>query len=699
MLREAILHRLADDPTLEPRDIIVMCPDIETFAPLIQATFGASAGRCGRERVDLRVRLADRSLRQVNPLLSVVARLLELATGRDRLGGARPRGHRAGRAPIRLDDDDLAQIQSWVAGAGIHWGLDAAHRRDYKLDMVEAGTWQAGLRRLLLGVALGEADRRRSAARCRSTRSTAAGSNWPDASPSSSTASAPRSTRSRSPQTVAAWARGAGGGRRRADRDRRPRRLAAARARPAARRHLAEEAAADAPHLTLPEIRALLADRLAGRPTRANFRSGHLTVCTLVPMRSVPHRVVCLLGLDDGAFPRQTARDGDNLLLAEPRVGDRDPRSEDRQLLLDALLAAEEALIITYSGSDERTNAPLPPAVPVGELFDAIDATARCPRRRDRARDRCSSAIRCSPSTPATSRPASSDPAGRGRGASTRSRWRRPRVRRAAQASRRRSCPSRCRPRPTRDAGTLDELVEFAQRPCARSCASGSGSEHREADEIDDGLPVELDGLDALGGRPDLLDGLLAGIAPREVSLRGDRPRDAAAGGARRAGDPADAWPGAEAIADTRRRLRRRARAALASRPTSTLPGGIRLTGTVVGIHGKVLLSVSYSRLGPRQRIAAWVRLLALSAAHPEIPFEAVTIGRGAPAEATRSRSRGSLSSAHAAERAPAALEELASSRRCAPRACASRCRSLRRTGHAYAEARCRGGDDRWPRR
>ena len=70
--------------------------------------------------------------------------------------------------------------------------------------------------------------------------------------------------------------------------------------------------------LALPEVRALLADRLQGRPTRANFRTGHLTICTLVPMRSVPHRVVCLLGLDDGAFPRKAPRDGDDLMLARP---------------------------------------------------------------------------------------------------------------------------------------------------------------------------------------------------------------------------------------------------------------------------------------------------------------------------------------------------------------------------------------------
>ena len=130
----------------------------------------------------------------------------------------------------------------------------------------------------------------------------------------------------------------------------------------------AEEAGAAGPEagaeslLMLPEIRTLLADRLRGQPTRANFRTGHLTVCTLVPMRSVPHRVVCLLGLDDGVFPRKVDVDDDDLVAADARVGDRDPRSEDRQLLLDALLAARDHLIITYSGRDARTNEVAPPA-------------------------------------------------------------------------------------------------------------------------------------------------------------------------------------------------------------------------------------------------------------------------------------------------------------------------------------------------
>ena len=142
VLRDVILHALEDDPTLEPRDVIVMCPDIETFAPLIQATFGAG-GRRRRRRdesagppapSDLRVRLADRSLRQTNPVLGVVSQLLELAEQRLTASQVLDLADREPvRRRFRFDDDDLTRLQDWIAEAGIRWGLDAAHRAPFKL--------------------------------------------------------------------------------------------------------------------------------------------------------------------------------------------------------------------------------------------------------------------------------------------------------------------------------------------------------------------------------------------------------------------------------------------------------------------------------------------------------------------------------------------------------------------------------------
>ena len=209
----------------------------------------------------------------------------------------------------------------------------------------------------------------------------------------------------------------------------------------------------------------------------------------------------------------------------------------------------------------------------------------------------------------------------------------RPRARLAALGRRSVPAPAAAGSGPTRRRSRSRDLIEFAQRPVRAFLRQRLGlTIGRERDDIADGLPVELDGLDAWRVGQNLLDGVLAGIAPREVCAGGDRPRDAAAGRARRAGDRRRLAPG-----ESDRRARRAstapdiesADARDQRRPPRRRSG---LTGTVSGIHGNVLLSVSYSRLGPRQRIAAWVRLLALTAAHPDIPYEAVTIGRGSRA-------------------------------------------------------------------
>jgi exodeoxyribonuclease V gamma subunit len=169
-MRDAILHLLADDPTLEPRDIVVMCPDIEVFAPLIHATFGTEPDEDEPDdslptratRIDLHVRLADRSLRQTNPVLGVVAQLLDLVAG-GRLTASQVLDL-AGRVPVRrrfrLDDDDLTRIAQWARDGGVRWGLDAAQRASYRLDRLPANTWRAGWDRVLLGVAMAEEGQR-----------------------------------------------------------------------------------------------------------------------------------------------------------------------------------------------------------------------------------------------------------------------------------------------------------------------------------------------------------------------------------------------------------------------------------------------------------------------------------------------------------------------------------------------------------
>jgi exodeoxyribonuclease V gamma subunit len=625
VLRDAILHLLADDPTLEPRDVIVMCPDIETFAPLIQATFGAGEVSDADDEIDvlpddirppdLRVRLADRSLRQTNPILGVVARLIELAD--ERLTASQVLDL-ADRDPVRrrfgLDDADVARMEEWVRASGIRWGLDAEHRAPFKLEALPTGTWRAGLDRLLLGVTMSEDEQRLFAGvlplddvesgaielagrvaelldRLRATLD-ALSRPQPIADWAAAIAEAADSLTATAPRD--AWQR-------------------------AELQRLLDdvvtEAAGHATALALPEVRALLADRLRGRPTRANFRTGHLTICTLVPMRSVPHRVVCLLGLDDGVFPRKAPRDGDDLMLDDPHVGDRDARTEDRQQLLDALMAATDRLIVTYTGNDERTNLPRPPAVPVGELLDVLDR-AGAPREQIVVRH---------PLQPFDERNFAS-------GALVPERvWSFDRVTlRGALALGEDGIapgPFLAGPLPESESTLLelDDLVRFVERPVRTFLRRRLGITVADySDEIEDALAVELDGLETWRVGQRLLDARLAGAESRAAALaeiaRGTLPPGVLG------------RPVIERVLPTVEEIV----AHVPSGDTGSLDvkvalhDGRTLSGTVAGVGGDVLRNVTYARVSPRHRLAAWVRLLAVSAAHPEQPFEAVTVGRAA---------------------------------------------------------------------
>lgn len=636
VLRDAILHELSEDPALEPRDVIVMCPDIEEFAPLIHATFGAGEAAADDELEplpddvrppDLRVRLADRSLRQTNPVLGVVATLTELAAQRLTASEVLDLADREPvRRRFRLDDDDLARIEDWVADSGIRWGLDAEHRTPYKLGTLDAGTWRKGLDRVLVGVTMTEEGRRlfegvlpvddvesgaidlagrfaelvdRLEAALDELRAAKSIDAWVaaiGAAADALCATAPRES----------WQR-------------------------AELQRLLDDVLTEATtgaelagaRLGLPEVRALLAERLQGRPTRANFRTGHMTVCTLVPMRSVPHRVVCLLGLDDACFPRKAPRDGDDLMLSEPHVGERDPRSEDRQMLLDALMAATDRLIVTYTGKDERTNAPRPPAVPVGELLDVVDRTVRtgsgAPARQRIVVDH--------PLQPFDVRNFTADELAPDRV------WSFDRV---TLAGARALSGERADPRDfltgpleplDSDVVELDELVRFFDHPVKAFLRSRLELHLRDySREIEDALPVDLDHLEKWGVGERLLDARLAGCdaqdAYRAELARGTLPPGRLA------------QPIVKDVIDLVEDILGAAQivvgdlTATAVDVRAALPSGVIVNGTVGGVSGDVLRRLSYSKVGAKHRLASWVRLLALTAAHPERAWSAKTIGR-----------------------------------------------------------------------
>jgi exodeoxyribonuclease V gamma subunit len=371
VLHDAIRHLLRLDPTLRPADVLVVCPDLASFAPLVEATF--SAGQAD----SVPVTLVDRSLRRANPVLEVLGLSLDLIGGRfapaDLLD-------LAARAPVRnrfgLDDDDLGRWQDWVDDLRIGWGLDGPSRADAGLPgELDAYSWSLALDRLLYGLTVDDA---------------------PPAAELGGVAPAVRiegadirrvgllaeliarleraAAEAHHPAAIGEWC------------DRLDRLIddlcAVERADEAqlseARRMMGQirrdAAAAGGPQveLSLDEVRWFVGEHLAGSPVRAPYRSSAVTVTSLVPMRGVPSRVVCLLGFDDDVSAAPEV-DPDDLRDLEPSVGDPDARAERRQLLLEAVLSASETLVITATGRDVRTNAEVPPATALSELVEAIE--------------------------------------------------------------------------------------------------------------------------------------------------------------------------------------------------------------------------------------------------------------------------------------------------------------------------------------
>ncbi|MGL5825867.1 MAG: exodeoxyribonuclease V subunit gamma, partial [Nocardioides sp.] len=644
VLREVLVGILADDPTLEPRDIVVMCPDIETFAPLIQAAFGQAQPHRAADEVgerqhpahQLRVSLADRSPAATNPLLAVATQLVELAGGRitatevlDLLGAEVVR-HRFG-----LDDDDLARIAGWVDAAGVRWGLDASHRASFAMDRFGHNTWQSGMDRILAGVAM-SADELAHI-----------GSALPldDVGSSDIELVGQLSefldrlehcvTQLASAVEVATWLSALSDGIRALTEVPRENQWQLIHLeRELAHACLTATAAPDqpAPRLRLADMRAVLQSLAVARPTRANFRTGTLSVCTLVPMRSVPHRVVCLVGLDEGLFPRAIGVDGDDVLARAPMTGERDPRSEDRQLLLDAIMSARDSLVLCYTGADEHTGAVRPPAVPLDEILDAVSRTAgtdpttvrehiltRHPLQPYDARNFRDHGIWASPN------PFSFDDTAAA-GA------------RAAAGDRRPAPALLSAPLPTADLRPADlnlaDLKTFFAHPVRAFLRNRLQiGVPLERDVLLNSIPVELDALEKWDVGDRLLREVVAGRDPVALmtaeQLRGTLP------------------PGQLGEVDFRRITAQVQALVNQTAPLRAVPpravdvridvgSGRLLTGTVTGVYGARIVAVSYSSLRAKQRLMSWLDLLALSVAFPDQSWTAHAVGkaRGGPTRA-----------------------------------------------------------------
>lgn len=366
------------DPPLQPREIAVLAPDIDPYAPHIAAVFGGLAGRPGF----IPYALADVSPLAAEPLAEVFLRLLALPVSRFGLGEvldllATPAiADQAG-----LDGAGLERLRLWLGQAGARWGIDAAHRSRHDAPGDDAYTWAFALDRLLIGHAAGDGEAADSLVAGIAPYAELEGASLDalDALIRLLRVLARFERGLAADLTPAQWADRLLG-LLRALLPERPRDNADQRTLERLR-SLIERFASDAEHAdfhaTVPPevVRAHFRATLAEADTRAPLLTGGVSFGRMVPMRLIPFRVICLLGMNDGDYPRRDPAGGMNRLAAElgtaaRRHGDRSLRDDDRFLFLQLFAAASDAFYLSYLGADPRDGSQREPSTLVSELLD-----------------------------------------------------------------------------------------------------------------------------------------------------------------------------------------------------------------------------------------------------------------------------------------------------------------------------------------
>ncbi len=400
VLHDRLLAWLDADPALKPADIMVMVPDMANFAPHIHAVFGRFASHDPRH---LPYTVAD-TTPHTEPLVQALDTLLQLPQLRvTRVEWQSLFEVAAVRERFGLEEHDVAQLDTWLADAGVRWGLDAPHRKPWGIapDMADANqnSWLFGMERLLLGYAVGRS----------STTSDTEGAHISNtlATPWANTLPQPGlgGLDARVIDGLLQWLRHTQIALLKLRQDHTPtewvavlQQLVALFFKPSdeADERLIERVMApletwlaecqlarlDSP-LPLVVVREHWMAQLQQPAMQRRFFGGGVQFATLMPMRSIPFKCVCLLGMNDGDYPRsQTPRDFDLMSDAAHagstqshwRAGDRSRREDDRYLFLEALLSAREKLYISWQGRRTTDHEVKPPSVLVAQLMDYLNA-------------------------------------------------------------------------------------------------------------------------------------------------------------------------------------------------------------------------------------------------------------------------------------------------------------------------------------
>jgi exodeoxyribonuclease V gamma subunit len=378
ILHESLIHTFNEHENLEPHEVVVVCADIEAAAPLLSATFSRTVQSTNGEYV-LPLVVADRGLRFVDDGASLLANILTAARGRFSIADVMA----VATSPLVLKklgagSDDIESWYRIIERTRIRWGASQDQRARMGVDIHEdAHTWLAGLQRALTGALLPDSPLQ---------------SNFGDVVPLADleaaevetvaslarivTVLAELETKAKGSQglTVIEWAEAVEEALTSLGADARGELDNAREVIQTLQKYVTKAAGAhvDAAVCTFNDFADLLDELIAGTPGRQPLRTGAITATSMVPLRSVPFKVVCLVGFDEGTM-RAGDAEGDDLVSRQDFVGDSNARIDQRRAILDAIVAAELQVIITCNGRSIKDNTEVPLITPLSELLDLCE--------------------------------------------------------------------------------------------------------------------------------------------------------------------------------------------------------------------------------------------------------------------------------------------------------------------------------------
>jgi exodeoxyribonuclease V gamma subunit len=368
VLQDQLLGMLDDSDTLEPRDIIVMMPDVSFYSPFIEAVFGQAS----HEKY-LPFSISDRNAQQESPLIANFLSILSLSQGR--YAGSQVielLSLPAIQRRLELDEKSFSLIRQWIISSGIKWGLDSQDRKELDLPQFDQNSWQFGLDRMFTGFALGDIEQ-----------------TWQEIAPFPEIEGLDAAHLGQLDHFIEMLMRCKQQFQQSVDID----------------QWIAffqqmlnelydpndnELAALEVIYSTLEKLQSTLSEvhyeqeidakiildylqqGLTVERSGQRFLSGQINFCTLMPMRAIPFNIVCLLGMNDSDYPRSVPAMGFDLMVEHSRKGDRSRRDDDRYLFLEALLSAQSKLYISYVGRSLADNSSRAPSVLVSELREYL---------------------------------------------------------------------------------------------------------------------------------------------------------------------------------------------------------------------------------------------------------------------------------------------------------------------------------------